>query len=198
MNRSIVIFSSFKKWKHFLFHFCVTLHYTNYISLTLVLDIDVKIFNYSEGILLMKKILSAVLTAALIFTPVGSVVFQDQPTTVEAKSYKSGKKSFNRNNNSTNNNSLFQKKQDNNTTTNKSAATNKQGGFFSGGLMKGLMLGGLAGLLFGGLFGGMGFLGEILGLFINILAIVVIIALIRKIFQFFTKKKEEEKNPWRN
>ena len=60
------------------------------------------------------------------------------------------------------------------------------------------MLGGLAGLLFGGLFGSMGFLGEILGLFINILAIVVIIALIRKIFQFFTKKKEEEKNPWRN
>ena len=46
----------------------------------------------------MKKILSAVLTAALIFTPVGSVVFQDQPTTVEAKSYKSGKKSFNSNN----------------------------------------------------------------------------------------------------
>ena len=45
----------------------------------------------------MKKILSAVLTAALIFTPVGSVVFQDQPTTVEAKSYKSGKKSFNSN-----------------------------------------------------------------------------------------------------
>ena len=49
----------------------------------------------------MKKILSAVLTAALIFTPIGSVVFQDQPTTVEAKSYKSGKKSFNSNNNST-------------------------------------------------------------------------------------------------
>ena len=47
----------------------------------------------------MKKILSAVLTAALIFTPIGSVVFQDQPTTVEAKSYKSGKKSFNSNNN---------------------------------------------------------------------------------------------------
>ena len=46
----------------------------------------------------MKKILSAVLTAALIFTPIGSVVFQDQPTTVEAKSYKSGKKSFNSNN----------------------------------------------------------------------------------------------------
>ena len=50
----------------------------------------------------MKKILSAVLTAALIFTPIGSVVFQDQPTTVEAKSYKSGKKSFNSNNNSNN------------------------------------------------------------------------------------------------
>ena len=58
----------------------------------------------------MKKILSAVLTAALIFTPIGSVVFQDQPTTVEAKSYKSGKKSFNSNNNSTNNNNLYSKR----------------------------------------------------------------------------------------
>ena len=155
----------------------------------------------SEGIAFMKRILTAVLTAVLLFTPVGSVVFQDQPTTVEAKRYKSGKKSFNSNNNSTNNNnSVIQKKQDNttNNSTNKSAATKKNGGFFSGGLMKGLMLGGLAGLLFGGLFGGMGFLGEILGLFINVLAIVVIIVLIRKIFQHFKNKKKEEENPWRN
>lgn len=148
----------------------------------------------------MKKILSAFLTAALIFSPIGTVVFQDQPTTVEAKGYKSGKKGFNNNNSSTNNNnSLFQKKQDNsNSTTNKSAATKKNGGFFSGGLMKGLMLGGLAGLLFGGLFANMGFLGQILGLFINVLAIIVVIALIRKIFQFFKNKKKEEANPWRN
>ena len=97
----------------------------------------------------MKKILSAVLTAILIFTPIGRVVFQDQPTTVEAKRYKSGKKSFNSNNNSTtnNNNSLFQKKQDKSNTTNKNGAATKQknGGFFSGGLMKGLMLGGWLG-----------------------------------------------------
>ena len=52
----------------------------------------------------MKKILSALLTAALVFSPVGNVVFHNDTTTVEAKSYKSGKKSFNRNNNTTNNN----------------------------------------------------------------------------------------------
>ncbi|WP_338472228.1 hypothetical protein R4Z10_05650 [Niallia sp. XMNu-256] len=148
----------------------------------------------------MKKILTAVLTAVLLFTPVGSVVFQDQPTTVEAKGYKSVKRGFNNNNNSStnNNNSFFQKKQDNSTNTNKSAATKKNGGFFSGGLMKGLMLGGLAGLLFGGLFANMGFLGQILGLFINVLAIIFVIALIRRIFQFFKKKKKEEANPWGN
>ena len=52
----------------------------------------------------MKKILSVLLTAALVFSPVGNVVFHNDSTTVEAKSYKSGKKSFKSNNNTTNNN----------------------------------------------------------------------------------------------
>lgn len=145
----------------------------------------------------MKKLLAAVLTAALIFTPVGTAIFQDQPTTVDAKRYSSGKKSFNFNNNRTNNNnSFFQNKKADSPTTNKSAVTPnpvKKGGF-----MKGLMVGGLAGLLFGSLFGNMGFLGSILGLLVNVFAIIVLISLIRGIFTYFkNKKKKEDVNPWR-
>lgn len=149
----------------------------------------------------MKKLIAAVITAALIFTPIGNAVFQDHATTVEAKSYKSGKKGFsNFNNNSTNNNSFFQNKKADSNTINKSAVTPNQTkkGFTSGGFMKGLMVSGLAGLLFGSLFANMGFLGSILGLMINVLAIIFLIALIRGVFNYFkNKKKKEDMNPWR-
>ena len=148
----------------------------------------------------MKKLLAAMLTVTLIFSPIGSYVFQDTTTTVEAKGYKSGKKSFNfnSNNNNTNKSSLFQNNKS--STNNKSKAnTNKSGGFMSGGLMKGLMLGGLAGLLFGGLFANMGALGSLLGLAINLFAIVALIWVAAKLFKFFTRdKKKKETNPWRS
>ena len=145
----------------------------------------------------MKKILSILLTAALVFSPVGNVVFHNDTTTVEAKSYKSGKKSFNRNNNTTNNNnsSNFQQNKKSNTTNN-ATTTTKRGFFSGGGFMRGLMIGGLAGMLFGGLFANMGFMGDLLGLFINLIAIFVVIALIRKIFSFF-KNNKKDPNPWR-
>ncbi|MBP2078478.1 hypothetical protein [Oceanobacillus polygoni] len=149
----------------------------------------------------MKKILTALITATLLFSPIGNVIFQDHTITVEAKSYKSGKKGFNFNSNTNksntnNNNSLFQNNKNNSSKS--TATTNKSGGFMSGGLMKGLMLGGLAGLLFGGLLGNLGMLGSLLGLAVNILAIVILFAIVRKIFTFFTKKKDEERNPWRS
>ena len=145
----------------------------------------------------MKKILSVLLTAALVFSPVGNVVFHNDTTTVEAKSYKSGKKSFNRNNNTTNNNNFsnFQQNKKSNTTNN-ATTTTKRGFFSGGGFMRGLMIGGLAGMLFGGLFANMGFMGDLLGLFINLIAIFVVIALIRKIFSFF-KNNKKDPDPWR-
>lgn len=150
----------------------------------------------------MKKLFAAVITAALLFTPIGTAIFQDQPTTVDAKRYSSGKKGFNFNNNNTNNNnSFFQNKKADPNTTNKSAVTpnTAKKGFSTGGFMKGLMVGGLAGLLFGSLFANMGFLGSILGLMINVLAIIVLISLIRGIFTYFkNKKKKEDVNPWRS
>ena len=64
--------------------------------------------------------------------------------------------------------------------------------------MKGLMIGGLAGLLIGNL-ASMGMLGSILGFAINILAIVFLIVIIRKVFALLKAKKEKEDiNPWRS
>ncbi|MBD8036109.1 MULTISPECIES: hypothetical protein [Solibacillus] len=145
----------------------------------------------------MKKLSAILLAFALVFSSVGStILFANDAQTVEAKSYKSGKKGFSNNNN---NNSNIQKnnndatnpaaKQNNGTTTKKdntNTASNK------GGLMKGLMLGGLAGLLFGSLFAGMGMLGNILGLLINVAAIAAIVFFLVKIYQIIKRKKDNE------
>ena len=53
------------------------------------------------------------------------------------------------------------------------------------------MIGGLAGMLFGGLFANMGFMGNILGLFINLIAVFVVIGLIRKIYTMFKNNKNK-------
>ena len=145
----------------------------------------------------MKKLSAILLAFALVFSSVGStILFANDAQTVEAKSYKSGKKGFSNNNN---NNSNIQKnnndatnpaaKQNNGTTTKKdntNTASNK------GGLMKGLMLGGLDGLLFGSLFAGMGMLGNILGLLINVAAIAAIVFFLVKIYQLIKRKKDNE------
>jgi predicted lipid-binding transport protein (Tim44 family) len=143
----------------------------------------------------MKKLLAAFLVTTLLFTPIGNFVFQDHSTTAEAAKYRSGKRSFNNNSNTTNKNSFFQNKKAD--TTKKSSATTAPK-YKPSGLMKGLMLGGLAGLLFGSLFANMGFLGSILGLLINVMAIFILISVIRGIFVYFKeKKKKEDPNPWR-
>lgn len=103
---------------------------------------------------------------------------------------------LNLNKNTTTNSSNLQDKKAN-TPKNQSAAS--KGTFSSGGFFKGLMLGGLAGLLFGGLLANMGIFGSILGLFINLLAIVILISIIRKIFVLIKHKKEKEAaNPWKS
>ncbi|WP_219837552.1 hypothetical protein [Paenibacillus sp. R14(2021)] len=71
--------------------------------------------------------------------------------------------------------------------------TTGQRGFFSGGsFMKGLMIGGIAGLLFGGIFGNMGFLGNIIGLLLNVAAIYIVIVLIAGIFRYFRNKNRPQ------
>lgn len=150
----------------------------------------------------MKKLSAVLLAFALIFSSVGStLLFANDAQTVEAKSYKSGKKGFSNNNNSSNiqkNNDATTTKQNNSTTTKqndtKAASSNK------GGLMKGLMLGGLAGLLFGSLFSGMGVLGSILGLLVNVAAIGAIVFFLVKIYQLIKRKKEHKEvtDTWKN
>ena len=74
-----------------------------------------------------------------------------------------------------------------------------QRGFFGGGsFMKGLMIGGLAGLLFGGLFANMGFMGELLGLMINVLAIYFLFVLVRSAYRYFRDRRppRESRRPY--
>ncbi len=154
----------------------------------------------------MKKVLAMFIALTVVFSSVGTtILFLDEPT-VEAKSYKSGKKGFKSNNNSniqnsnTNTNNKNDATTNNNTTSTKKADEPQKGGFFSGGLMKGLMIGGLAGLLFGSLFSDMGILGSILGFMINAIAIAAVVILCIKLVQFFTRKKQknEDKRQWNN
>ncbi len=142
---------------------------------------------------MLKKLFSAMLAITLLLTPVGGFMLGDHVSTVQAKGYKSGKKSFNSNTN-TNSPSLFKKEDSQQkSTTTKSATTKPK----TGGIMKGLFLGGLAGLLLGGLLSNLGVLGSIIGLFINVIAIFAVIMIIRKIFTYFMKKrKEKEEAAW--
>lgn len=71
-----------------------------------------------------------------------------------------------------------------------STATTKSGGLFGGSsFMKGMMIGGLAGMLFGGMFANMGGFGEILGLLINIAAILAIFMVIRAAWTYVRNNK---------
>lgn len=113
---------------------------------------------------------------------------------VEAKkSYNSGKKSFN--------NNVTPNKSDSNLnssktsgTTNKSTSTTSRGG----GFMSGLMFGGLAGLLFGSMFDGLGAFGAILGLMVNVLAIVALIGIVMAAFTYIqNSRRKQDQNQWK-
>jgi len=143
---------------------------------------------------MIKKLFSAMLAITLLFTPISGFLVGDHVTTVSAKGYKSGKKSFNSNTNSP---SLIKKDdtQQKSSTTKSSTTTKPK----AGSLMKGLFLGGLAGLLLGGLLSNLGILGSLIGLVINVLAIFAVIFIIRKVFAYFVnknKRKHKEDTIW--
>lgn len=143
----------------------------------------------------MKKLLAVFLAFALFFSPVGHIIFDDEPV-AEAKRYKSGKKSFNVDKQKTPTQSNIKKEKDKQNDTNSPAAKKNNN---SGGLMKGLLFGGLAGLLFGGLLANMGALGSIVGLLVNILAILALVLLIKKVVtMIFSKKKEDDDKKWQH
>ncbi|MFB9330490.1 hypothetical protein ACFFSY_31495 [Paenibacillus aurantiacus] len=71
------------------------------------------------------------------------------------------------------------------------AATTTKRGFSSGGsFMKGLMIGGLAGMLFGSMFMNMGFMGDFLGLLVNLFAIFLLFVAIRGIVRYFRNRRK--------
>ncbi|MFD1954814.1 hypothetical protein ACFSL6_11725 [Paenibacillus thailandensis] len=72
------------------------------------------------------------------------------------------------------------------TTTGGATAPKTSG--FGGSFMKGMLFGGLAGLLFGSMFG-TGFFGQMMGLLINVIAILAVIMIIRAIYVYFRNKR---------
>lgn len=145
----------------------------------------------------MKKIFAALFAITLVFSSVGSVAMFGDDTVAEAKSYKSGKKGFSPNKATPSKSNIKQDNKQNN--KNQSPAANKTANNNKGGLMKGLMMGGLAGLLFGGLFGGMGALGSILGLLVNVAAILLLVGLVFKVWSLLQdrKRKQDEAKQWK-
>ena len=145
----------------------------------------------------MKKLLASLLAFTILFSPVGNIVFNDEPV-AEAKRIKSGKKSFNvdKQKTPTQSNIKKEKEKDKNNNTTAKQNNKKSSG---GGFMKGLIAGGLAGLLFGSLFANMGAMGSILGFLVNIAAIILLLAIIKKAFTFlFAKKKDEDAKKWQH
>jgi len=155
----------------------------------------------------LKKIMAALIAITFIMSPIGDLILSDHGKTVEARGYKSGRKSFNNNNYNRTQRPAVDKRKENNSSYNKSQNTTnktkstagKKRGFFSGGLMRGLFIGGLAGLLFGGIFANMGAFGSLLGLLINVIAIVFVFNIVRSIFAAIrTKKRNKDTQPWRS
>jgi len=145
----------------------------------------------------VKKILASLLAITLLFSPVGNFIFNDAPT-AEAKRMKTGKKGFNMDKQKTPTQSNIKKEKEKQKDSN-TGATNKGAKSSSGGMMKGLFLGGLAGMLFGGLLANMGALGPIIGMMINILAILVLALIIKKVISMlFSKKKKEDEHKWQH
>lgn len=143
---------------------------------------------------MFKKLLIFFVAFAFIFAPSGFIGVDEASA---AKSYKSGKKSFNTNNSDSVTNSSTNKQGTTSTpqTPAKSPSVAKPS---TGGFMKGLLLGGLAGLLLGSMLDDLGFLGTLLALFVNILAVVGIFMIVRKLYlHFANERKKKDYEAWK-
>jgi predicted lipid-binding transport protein (Tim44 family) len=131
----------------------------------------------------MKKLMLVILSSLLIFTIAA-------PTSVDARgigrSYKSPTGSFKQPTKPAAPKDNISKTQPGSPTT----PTANRGFFSGGGLMRGLLIGGIAGMLFGGMFGNMGFMGNIFGFLINILAIYFLFIIIRNIVVYFIERRK--------
>ncbi len=148
---------------------------------------------------LATKILASFMLLTFVFAPIAESTFVNTSHEVSAKSYRSGKKSFNSNSGSNkNNSSIFNQKK----STTSNAKTTKTNSFNKGSFAKSMLLGGVAGLLFGSLLANMGMMGSVLGLLVNVLVIILIIGLIKRIFfsrnnnNNHNRPRKEVNGPW--
>lgn len=140
----------------------------------------------------MKKLLVAAMTLTLLFGAASAAVpAQANAATIQyAKGYKSPKGTYKQP--ATNPNAGVSKTQPGKNVKDPATAGTTPApkrGFTAGGFARGLFIGGIAGLLFGGMFGNMGFLGNMLGLFINVMALVFLFMIVRRIFSYFMNRK---------
>ncbi|GGE61668.1 hypothetical protein [Priestia taiwanensis] len=140
---------------------------------------------------MFKKIMVICTAFMLVFATVSFV----SVGTVDAKSYKSGKKSYD--SKPKQNNSNVNKKEDSNVNAKKTTPETTKSS--KGGFMKGMLLGGLGGLLLGSLFSGMGMFGEILAFMVNALLMAGIVLIAIRIFKHFKnkRKKKVEEAAWK-
>lgn len=142
-----------------------------------------------------KKALLLFSLFALVATAVSPLI---DGADAKPRSFRSGTKSFTKtpakSDSSVNSGTTASKS----TTAGSASSTANRGLFGGGSFMKGMMIGGLAGMLFGGLFGGMGFMGEMLGLMINVLAIVALFAIVRAVFTAIRRKRESQRPQYPN
>lgn len=141
-----------------------------------------------------KKLMLALMCFTLIFAVSGTVIPGHADAAAYLKTYKSPKGSFKQPTTKQPTDNVTKTQPDTTTKTPAATTPTTNRGFFGGGFAKGLFLGGMAGLLFGGLFGNMGFLGSILGLFVNILTIVVLIMLVRKVVTYFINRRRYQQS----
>lgn len=127
---------------------------------------------------MMKKLIAAITASALLFTPVANVIPDHGIKTVEAKGFKKSGGFGSRS-------SILDKKPQSKYNNSTKSSVSKQK---NRSLMKGLIAGGLAGLLFGSLLGQLGIFGSILGFLINLIGIFILIYAVRKIFKLIRRR----------
>lgn len=137
----------------------------------------------------MKKIIKLVLCLSLAFGVTATVLPVQTEAASYAKAYRSPKGSYKAPAPKSNTGVNKTTPDSNTKAPGTAASTTPKRSFFGGGFARGLFLGGLAGLMFGGLFGNMGFLGQMLGLFVNVFAILAVIMAVRSLISYFRRKR---------
>ncbi|RKD26028.1 hypothetical protein BEP19_01220 [Ammoniphilus oxalaticus] len=153
----------------------------------------------------MKRFFALFTAVVLTLAPLGVITLGLVDDHAEARrgggGYKSGPRSFKPSAPPKNSSNVTPGNTQRNSNVNQgtNTRTNNPAGAQSnrGGVMRGMLYGGLAGLLFGSLFAGMGGFGALLGLAVNVLAIMVLFMVARRVISYFKEKRDKDMRSWR-